>query len=135
MRTRAKVKREPYSQIKLSLVPEEYLRDGRLAVAQWPDCNIWDIRNFAAKAGYQEWRYFRDAVLTDPSSPFHSHKIYGYTLSGACVVIGYFTHQDSAEWGGKEHRRKTLENQTGWEPTNITDGTSAQEPLEALVAE
>lgn len=127
------VKREPYSRIKLALIPEEHLLDGKLDLTQWPDCNVWDIRIFAARAGYKDWRYFRDVKLTDPTSPFHAHQIYGFTAKGARVVVGYFTHQHSAEWGGKEHRSKTLGNQTGWQQvTNVSGGSSAQESLEAL---
>jgi len=102
----------PVTEIPLGRLPDQYQKaDGSFDTSSFPDCNIFNIRSFAAAAGYRDPRYFRDVVLTDPSSPFHAHKLYGFTEKGAQVVVGFFTHVDSAQWGGEQHRENTLARQ------------------------
>lgn len=85
--------------------------DGQFKPEAFSGCNLFNVRSFAAAAGYGDVRHFVEKVLTDPSSPFHAHPI--ATETGR--IVGYATHTTSAEWGGRQHRQKTLAVQTGYE--------------------
>lgn len=101
----------PKSRDSLSKLPEKFLKDdGTFNAATLGDCNLFDIRSIAAAAGYRDVRYFIAKVFADPSSPFHAHPI---NCDETGRVMLYATHSNSADWGGREFRAKTLAVQTG----------------------
>ena len=105
----------------LGRIPEEYLitPDDRFDTSRYPECDLYDVRSIAAAAGYLDWRYFRDQVITAPGSHFHAHGICGHN---GCVLT-YATHTMSAAHGGNVHRAATLATQTGEPITDVTGGS------------
>lgn len=109
---------------------EEYLNnDGTFNTAPLSDCNLFDVRSIASAAGYSDSKYFIETVIADPSSPLHLHELCDEELGKPLVLA---THSNSAAWGGKEWRAKTLKDQTGYDPTS---GTSVATTLKAVVAD
>lgn len=95
--------------------------DGTFDPSVDSDCNLFNVRSIAAAAGYSDWRYFRDNLLTGTSSTWHVRKIPFTVVRSADGqkerVIVYATHSDSAEAGGKlyrEHQTKQRRLRAGW---------------------
>ena len=87
--------------------PEVLTDDGEFDRDLLLDCDLFDIRSIAAAAGCRNFAYFRDVILTDPSSPFHMRRIVLRDSKTARREGDIFaTHTDSAGWGGDQWRAR-----------------------------
>ena len=94
------------SKRKLKQIGETFLYDeGGFNPETYPDCDIFDVRSFAAAAGYKDVPHFVTTVVTDQSSPFHARQI--RTESGRLLSLA--TDTTSAEAGGIAFRKLTSE--------------------------
>jgi len=110
----------PVTGIPVKRLDERYLDDdGKFNTAAYSDCNLYDKASIAAAAGYSV-RYYFEVVVTDGTSSFHLHQI--KQQNGR--VVGYATHDNSAEFGRKQHRARTLEAQTGCSLPVLSDVSS-----------
>src|SRR5215813_2743977 len=76
--------------------------DGNFEPAFWPDCDIFDIRSFAALCGFADAAHFENVVLTTSGCPIHFRSV------GPPTERIYGTHTSSARAGGEIWRSAQL---------------------------
>ena len=100
--------------------------DGSFNPDVYRDCDVFDIRSFAAAAGFRDWGYFRDQILTNAGSHWHVHR-HSFTVyrpdEGTERAEIYATHSNSAAAGGENYRAFQKEQRRARIPT-YTDVTS-----------
>lgn len=111
----------PVTDLPISQIPDKYLTHaGAFDTRSYSDCNLFEMRSIAAAAGYQDWRYFRDVVVTGTHSHFHFYQV--HDNNGRLVTVA--TRTTSAEHGGKVHRAETLAAQKNIRLTDVSSGSS-----------
>jgi hypothetical protein len=106
-------KRCPYTGMSMALMcraKEGFLDwEGFFDYTPLPDCNLFDVRSFAAAAGFETKRHFVDYVLSCEGTPFHFYRLSITDDEGHQLFDVFATHVNSAQVGGQFWRQMQAE--------------------------